>query len=334
MVYNQALRMLNDPVELQQASNAITQTVTLYAQVENGALSIDKFIQRDQRILHQLIHPTPSQWIAIGYSDSRHILFETRIHLPSEIYSGPMQLTLPNYDNLEKIELRYQPELFAIEFASPTQARVGEAAVRLLTNSSVHKGTAFRPVTPVPNKRLITLQKISGNVSLSAVFNESSQTLYWQQGHSSGLQTQVAVYIGNGQIRRILKPYDAAINSLGLTQLTLKSSEAAMIEGITVVVSDGWNTKESELKTEVGMQLNGQGILPRQLNDRVYWADIDWEKLKQLDYTEYSDNRTLRWSVNGKISFRRVPLNYAVLLPPGTDKASIELEFEDDEFEM
>ncbi|MCU7935194.1 MAG: hypothetical protein KZQ99_09985 [Candidatus Thiodiazotropha sp. (ex Dulcina madagascariensis)] len=303
------------------ANNATPEdAVNLGITALNGALSTDKFIHREQRILQNNMATIPSQWVAIGYSKNRQLLFERRINFPSETFSGDITLSLPDLADLDKIELRYMPQLFAIEVTSITQPKLAEASVRLLSNASALKGSAFRPVTPTPKIRLITLQKIAGEVDVKAEYNPTTHHISWSKGHSAGLDTQVRIHIRNSAVSRVFTQPTGNTNRLNLDNMLFKHSEATDIQAFELSVSDGWNSKSDRLETsDHQLALDSRALLPRTAGDSLFWADID--------DAPGSDAR-VNWYVNDKQQFAdSVPADTAVRLSGAGQTASVRVEY-------
>ncbi len=301
-------------------------TIAMQAHVFNGALSIDKFVSRQRRILQNNDDPVPSQWIAIGYYNNRQLAFEQRINLPSEHFTGIINLNVPDDPNLEKIELRYQPELFAIEVASVTQPRLTEASVRLMSNASVLRGNTFRQVTPSPKKRLIVLQRKAGDLTLIASYNENRNALNWRERHSSGIETRVSVYVENSHVTRVFDSFPKNVNSLDLNNFVIKDTEQEELKHFEITVSDGWNSKSATLSNaDNQFSIDARDLLPRRASGNIYWVDPG----------SYSDNvnsnTRVYWKIDGEDYFdNSVSIFNAVELPDNIDKSQIEIEIDDD----
>jgi hypothetical protein len=296
------------------------ESVNFDIHVINGAVSVDRFIIREPRILKSVNQAAvPSQWVALGYAKNRQLLFERRINFPCETFSGEIYLTLPDYPDLEKIELRYLPQLFAIEVTSITQPKIAEASVRLLSNASVLKGSAFRPVMPSPKTRLISIQKIPGAVNIAAQYDRSTHFLSWSKGHSAGLDTRLKISIRNRFLSRVFVEPSRNTNKLKLDQLVVKDSEVESLESLDLSISDGWNIKHLSLsKKDNPFAIDGRKLLPRHAGKGIYWIDSDRSAGDTID---------VEWYVNDKKQFSHpVPIDVAVHLPDVEETAEIRIE--------
>lgn len=295
------------------------------ARLFNGEITVDSMLRREKRILNNDGNISPSPWLAFGYSRNSNLLFEHRVNLPSPIFSGRVVVTLPDTvepeEELDKIELRYQPELFAIEVGEIRKPRIANATIRQLSTVSMLKGAAFRRVSPMPTKQLVTLHRVSGSVKINLDFIPQSNTVEWVMSHTAGLDTDVAIIVGNNDLKRIFRRPTQYIRSLNFDNVSFKKSQKDSLGYFQFIASDGWNSRDKILdKTIPGLKLKTHDYLPREKNG-VYWVDPDIHK-------SVNENTRVNWLVNGKNIFgQSIHVKHAVRIPiENINKSDISIE--------
>ena len=315
----------------QKIAGKLSSAISISAQIKNGALSENSSVVSFQmRQLDNSSANTPSQWVAYGYTNDMQILFEERINISSDIYSGPVAIDLPFYQKLNRIELRYQPELYAIEIASVTQPRVAEAAIKLLPNESILRGSTFRRFTPRPAKELIVFQRKAGELFLTNVLLDiNSNRLNWQASHSSGITTHSFVSLTNNEgIERVYQNLPANTSYMDLSSISVDTHQAQILESINVLVSDGWNVKSSQLSPEnIQERITVRNLVPRLANHSrsIYWIDTSGFENLIPDFTQ------VYWKVGEHRLFdsEEIFINQAVHLNEDIDPSEVTIELID-----